>query len=145
MAERSRPRAATLAAAAFSVLCLAAPAVVLPAPFLVYNASASAPLGFYRVLPDGSLERGDLVLAWLPDPARWFAAARGYLPATVPLVKRVAALGGDVVCADSGIVVINDRVAAPRRSNPMRSSCSWRAFRLPTTDVISGRSAARRS
>jgi signal peptidase S26 family len=55
---------------------------------------------------------GFFVLAAMPEAARRFAAARGYLPLGAPVVKRVAALTGGVVCADSGIVVINHRVAA---------------------------------
>jgi type IV secretory pathway protease TraF len=85
---------------------------VRPMPRLVWNASASPPLGFYWVRSDQAASRGDFVLAALPEAARRLAAARGYLLAGVPVVKRVAALTGDVVCADSAIVVINDRVAA---------------------------------
>jgi conjugative transfer signal peptidase TraF len=85
---------------------------VRPMPRLVWNASASAPLGFYWVRSDQAASHGDFVLAALLEAARRLAAARGYLPAGVPMVKRVAALTGDVVCADYGIVVINDRVAA---------------------------------
>jgi hypothetical protein len=55
---------------------------------------------------------GHLVLALLPEAAARFAAERHYLPPSVPVVKRVAALASDFVCADSGIVVIDNRVAA---------------------------------
>ena len=53
-----------------------------------------------------------MVLALLPEAAARFAAERHYLPPSVPVVKRVAALASDFVCADSGIVVIDSRVAA---------------------------------
>jgi hypothetical protein len=55
---------------------------------------------------------GDLVLALLPEAAARLAAERHYLPPSVAVVKRVAALASDFVCADSGIVVIDSRVAA---------------------------------
>lgn len=83
-----------------------------PAPLIVYNASASAPLGFYRVLPTGVLDRGDLVLVRTPIGVRVLAAERGYLPATVPLVKRIEALAGDTVCAIDHAVTINGRHVA---------------------------------
>jgi conjugative transfer signal peptidase TraF len=101
-----------LAASLLAVLGLGLPMLTEPVPRLVYNATASAPLGFYRLISADRLDRGDLVLAHLPSAAARLAADRGYLPLSVPVVKRVAALAGDLVCADSGIVVINDRIVA---------------------------------
>lgn len=98
--------------AAAGLAGFAIPLLTSPIPRLVYNASASAPLGFYAVTRADAISRGDLVLARLPDAARRLAADRGYLPPDVPVVKHVGAISGDIVCADSGIVVINDRVAA---------------------------------
>ena len=81
-------------------------------PLLVWNATASAPIGLYLSVPIRHLARGDLVLAMpLPDVAR-FAASRGYLPLGVPLVKRIAALPGDVVCSVHGVIAINGRFVA---------------------------------
>ncbi len=77
-----------------------------PAPALVWNASASAPIGLYRVFP-GAVTRGDLVLIRPPDAVAQLAAERGYLPAGVPLIKRIAAIAGDQVCAVDGLVAIN--------------------------------------
>ena len=95
-----------------------------PTPLVIYNASASAPIGFYRVLPVGRLLRGDLVLVRTPDSVRTLAAERGYLPATVPLVKRIAALSGDTVCAVGRAVTINgyhvaNRFAADHLGRPL--------------------------
>ena len=53
--------------------------------------------------------RGDFVLARTPDSVRALAAARGYLPATVLLVKRITALEGDTVCAVDYTITINGR------------------------------------
>lgn len=77
-----------------------------PAPALVWNVSASAPIGLYRVV-SGAVTRGDLVLVRAPDAVAQLAAERGYLPAGVPLIKRVAAVAGDQVCAVDGLVTIN--------------------------------------
>jgi conjugative transfer signal peptidase TraF len=101
-----------LAASLLAVLGLGLPTLAKPAPRLVYNASASAPLGFYRLIAADHLARGDLVLAHLPESAARLAADRRYLPMSVPVVKRIAAVADDLVCADSGIVVINEHVAA---------------------------------
>jgi type IV secretory pathway protease TraF len=59
---------------------------------------------------------GDIVVAWPPPPARRLAAVRGYLPASVPLVKRVAAVAGDRICARRDRIFINGRAAARRWS-----------------------------
>jgi conjugative transfer signal peptidase TraF len=112
MCDPQRRRAPILALSLFAAIGLGLPELAKPLPLIVYNASASVPLGFYRVAVDAPITRGDLVLAHLPEAAARLAADRGYVPLSVPVVKRVAALGGDLVCADSGIVVINDRVAA---------------------------------
>jgi conjugative transfer signal peptidase TraF len=84
-----------------------------PAPWLVWNASASAPIGFYRILP-GEAGPGDLVLVHTPESVRQFAAERGYLPSNVPLVKRIVAGSGDLVCAAGDAISINGRVVAER-------------------------------
>jgi len=83
-------------------------------PLLVWNASASAPRGLYGVIPAEHYERGDLVLV---DPQPWigeFAARRGYLPAGVPLVKRISAAAGHTVCSDRLMVRVDGKPAAKR-------------------------------
>jgi conjugative transfer signal peptidase TraF len=109
---RRRPRA-ILALSLLGLGLIGLAMLARPAPWLVWNASASALIGFYRVLP-GKPVPGDLVLVHTPDSVRQLAAERGYLPATVPLVKRVAAQGGDVVCARDDVISVNGRVAAER-------------------------------
>jgi conjugative transfer signal peptidase TraF len=84
------------------------------APVLVYNGSASAPIGWYRVLPAFPMHDGDLVLVPLPEPFATLAAERGYVPLSVPLVKRVAASAGAAVCASGGEVTIDGKLAADR-------------------------------
>lgn len=91
-------------------LTIAAP----PAPRLVWNASSSAPVGLYWVRPRARFWRGAMVVARLPEPWRRFAAERRYLPANVPLVKRVAALAGDRVCAHDNVLSINGKAVATR-------------------------------
>lgn len=84
-------------------------------PMIVYNASRSAPLGFYRVTPLIPLSRGDLVLVETPASVRKLADTRGYLPATVPMIKHVTALSGDTVCAHADRILVNGTVIAGRQ------------------------------
>lgn len=86
-----------------------------PVPRLIWNASASAPVGLWQVAPDAPLQRGDMVAARLAEPWRSLAARRHYLPANVPLIKRIAASGGDRICASHGGVSVNGRMIAARR------------------------------
>lgn len=113
---------------------LAASILWKPSKLLVWNASASAPVGLYRIHADTSARRGDMVVAWTPEPARTLAARRHYLPANVPLVKRVAAVAGDRVCAVGGAILINGRRIAVRRQSDAagRSMPWWTGCRLLT-------------
>lgn len=86
-----------------------------PAPRLVWNASASAPLGLYAVTPGAPVDVGDMVIARVPDPWRMMAAQRRYIPANVPLVKRVAAVAGDEVCALGQEIFVNGKWVVERR------------------------------
>lgn len=92
---------------------LAATIALAPHPLLVWNASASAPIGLYRVGGTG-LATGDMVIAWPPAAARDFAARRHYLPINVPLVKRITAEPGDTVCALRQEIFVNGRWVAER-------------------------------
>ena len=118
-ARRLRRRRIVIAAMiTLSAAPLAASTLWHAPVLLVWNASASAPIGLYRVHGSGPISRGDMVVAWTPAPARALAARRHYLPANVPLVKRVAAIAGDRVCADeSGIAIDGRQVAARLRSD----------------------------
>lgn len=65
---------------------------------LIWNASASTPIGFYSVEPAGRLEVTDLVAVDAPEPIASFLADGGYLPRDTPLLKRVLGLPGQTVC-----------------------------------------------
>lgn len=113
-------RRALLAASGLGLIALALPALLDPAPRLVWNATASAPIGLWRITPGAVVGVGDTVLAWAPQPARRLAAARGYVPFNVPLLKTVAAAGGDTVCANGPQVLVNGGVVAVRLSRDRR-------------------------
>jgi conjugative transfer signal peptidase TraF len=111
--RRSRLRRSFVAGAA-GIALLWATIVAPPPPRLVWNASASAPLGLYAVSPGASLARGDMMIAWAPPGPRLLAARRHYLPVNVPLVKRVRGVPGDRICALGDTIRINGWVAAAR-------------------------------
>ena len=95
---------------------LGATIVAPPVPRLVWNASASAPIGLYLITPDAQIESGDMVVARLPLRMRDLAAARHYLPSNVPLVKRVAAIAGDEICTLGANIYRDGRWIAARKS-----------------------------
>jgi conjugative transfer signal peptidase TraF len=102
MTARSR----VLAAATIACALVLAPLVIRPGPRLVYNATSSAPVGFYW-LGTRPPRVGDLALVRPPPPlARWMAS-RHYLPLNVPLIKRIAAVEGQAVCIRSDVVMID--------------------------------------
>jgi conjugative transfer signal peptidase TraF len=79
------------------------------------------------------------VLVRTPAAVRDLAARRGYVPANVPLVKRIGAASGDVVCATGGMITIDAHVVAHRlqtdsvgRVLPSWSGC----LRLADNDVF---------
>lgn len=77
------------------------------APAFIWNASASAPIGLYRLAPAVPIGVGDLVIATPPTALATFLAERGYLPRGVPLIKRVLALAGATVCRIGATVAID--------------------------------------
>lgn len=114
---RSRLRARLVLAgiAAVGLAALAWAAFVQPLPRLIYNPSDSVPVGWYRVDPQrhgtDSLPRplsvGSVVLTTLPRDVAALAAQRGYLPAHIPLLKRVGAVAPQHVCIVAGQVRID--------------------------------------
>jgi len=111
---RSRRRRAIGWIALLSV-ALTATIALPPRPRLLWNASASTPIGLYRIGALNNLATGDMVAANVPASWRALAATRRYIPLEVPLVKRIAAEPGDTVCAIGSVITINDRRIARRR------------------------------
>jgi conjugative transfer signal peptidase TraF len=132
---RRRPRV-PLALAGLGLAALGFAALAEPAPRFIWNASASAPVGLYWV-SRAAPARGDLVLATLPPDARRLAAARGYLPSGVPLVKRLVAIAGDV-CAVGDTVFVNGTYVTTRRNRDSsgRELPLWTGCRTLAADEL---------
>ena len=89
--------------AILAVMALGVGATALPQhddrpPWLVWNASASVPIGLYAVDTIMDAHTGDLVVVRPPEPLARFLADGGYLPRGVLLLKHVAAVAGETVC-----------------------------------------------
>ena len=74
---------------------------------LIWNASASAPIGFYSIAFEGPFEVTDLVAVDAPEPLATFLAERGYLPKGVPLLKRILAVSGQTVCRSNLAITVD--------------------------------------
>ena len=72
-----------------ATLLVALTSVFHPAPKLLWNASASVPIGLYAVRRALPLHVGELVVITPPEPLAQFFATRRYLPLGVPLVNRL--------------------------------------------------------
>jgi len=94
-------------ATSFATMGIAVVAFVPMPPALVCNATASVPVGLYAIVPAERLEVDDLVAVAAPTALALFLDERGYLPAGVPLLKRVAALPGQRVCRDRGTITVD--------------------------------------
>lgn len=98
-----------------SLIALAWASFTPPTARVIYNASDSVPMGWYRVTPlDASsvtqldaIPVDSIVLTGLPASVATLADQRGYLPLQVPLLKRVGAVAPQHVCVIGNIVRID--------------------------------------
>ena len=74
---------------------------------LIWNVSASVPVGLYSVEPADTLEITDLVAVMPPPPLAAFLIARGYIGEGTPLLKRVMGLPGQDVCRLGNAITVD--------------------------------------
>jgi conjugative transfer signal peptidase TraF len=108
----------------FAALGIGMTTLFHPVPKLIWNASASVPIGLYRVRPAGDLQVTELVVVRPPAPLANFLAERGYLPKSVPLLKRILALSGQTVCRSGRTITVDSNVMGvaldhDRRGRPL--------------------------
>lgn len=123
-------RSGVLVGAGAALAALLLPALHRPHLRLVWNASASVPIGLYGIEPVTAPRVGDLV-AVRPSPALTrYMAERRYVEAGALLVKPVAGQSGDIFCRNDARVTLNGRgvaTALPRdrigRPLPRWSGC----------------------
>lgn len=114
MAPRSR-RAPTVATMLVGLGLIAVPGIANWQPRVIWNASASVPLGLYATALADGIAHGDLVLVHPPETLAAFLAARGYVARGVPLLKHVVALPPQVVCAEGDAIMVDGETMAQRR------------------------------
>jgi conjugative transfer signal peptidase TraF len=121
----------TLALTAAAAALVAATVGEKPVPLFVWNASESVPIGLYRVQPVGRLIVTDLVVAFPPEDLATRLAEGGYLPLGVPLIKRVVALPGQIVCREKLTVTVDgiEMGTARERDRRGRALPSWQGCR----------------
>ncbi len=130
-------RPAFLFGTAIPVLALASALVVSLPKKLIYNASESAPIGFYWI-DQRPILRGDYVYVRVPERVRNLVIERGYLPPDVPLLKRVAGLNGDRICRRFGEISIDGLVVATakRRDGQGREMPVWHGCHILTEQTV---------
>lgn len=119
-------------------------AAVHPTPRLIWNASASAPIGLYSVSPIDRPTAGEFV-AISPPPhwARWMAE-RHYLSLGVPLLKHITALPGQLVCRTGRAVSVDGVVIAFALSHDRlgRPLPDWQGcHQLRSTEIFAANAA----
>lgn len=75
-------------------------------PRLVWNATASVPVGLYRIVQDQP-RHSDIVAIRLPAPISALAVERHYLPVSALLLKPVAGSAGSRVCRWGHWIFVN--------------------------------------
>lgn len=128
MTGRLKTLAVTFGAAAALVVTL----VLEPLPLYIWNASASVPIGLYRLRPAERFHVTELVAVQPPEPLATFLDLNGYLPAGLPMLKRVLALPGQTVCR-SGLTISVDAIEmgeARDRDGRGRPLPKWQGCRV---------------
>lgn len=100
-------------------------------PLYMWNASASVPVGLYRLQSTDERYVSELVAVMPPERLATFLADGHYLPRGIPLLKHVLALPGQTVCRD-GLTVRVDTVAmgvARERDGRGRPLPTWQGCR----------------
>ena len=123
----------------FASLGIGASALFHPLPRLIWNASASVPIGLYAVHPAGALHVTELVVVQPPEALASFLDERRYLPRGVPMLKRVLALPGQTVCRTDRAIAV-DGIAmgdALNRDRSGRPLPVWQGCRrIPAGEVF---------
>ena len=130
---------ATIVVAMFGATVLVtAPAWIGHRPKLIWNASASVPVGLYRVELVDRIGVSDIAVVMPPERLADFLAERGYLPNGVPLLKHVLALAGTIVCRRGGSIIVYGVAfgRALERDRHGRPLPAWQGCRVIADDEV---------
>jgi type IV secretory pathway protease TraF len=106
------PTRLVAATAAGGVLLAALPVSWAQSPRWLWNTTASAPLGLYRLQATPTVRVGDWLAIRPPAALAAWLDARGALPSGVLLLKRAAALAPSEVCRRDGDILIDGTLLA---------------------------------
>jgi conjugative transfer signal peptidase TraF len=131
-------RVATMLTTVVTSITLGSSGFVDPPKTLIWNASASAPVGLYAVQAANDLAVTDLVAIMPPPLIAEFLADRGYLPNGMPLLKRILALPGRTVCRDGLDILAYGAIygRARERDNAGRKLPVWQGCRRIADDEL---------
>lgn len=128
----------TLTVTALAIIGIAAASAVDWPAKLIWNATASAPIGFYRVEPADRLAVPELIAVMPPEPLAAFMVERGYIARGVPLLKRVLGLPGQRVCRAGRTITVNgiEMGEALERDSLGRDLPIWQGCRVIGDDQL---------
>jgi conjugative transfer signal peptidase TraF len=108
-AQKDRPltRFRWVMTTSFAALSIGLSALFHPEPRLLWNVSASVPMGLYAVHPAGALHVGELLIVAPPEPLASLLDQRRYLPKGVPLLKHILALPSQTVCRTEPTIIVD--------------------------------------
>lgn len=109
-------RKRTIFIAVIGVLLIGFASVIRPQDRLIWNRTASAPIGFYWLNNAPFSQDRWVVVSASSDNARW-ASRRGYIGKDWPLLKKVAGVSGDEICRFEGSITLNGEQIAHAKSH----------------------------
>src|SRR5216684_8920091 len=133
MSARCATAFATIAAAGFLLSTVGG-----TTPHYIWNASNSVPMGLYHVQPATRLTVSELVAVQPPDLLAAFLDLNGYLPIGIPMLKRVLALPGQMVCRNGLTISVDgiDMGNALSRDSRGRPLPVWQGCRVVGADEL---------
>ncbi|QFT34100.1 Peptidase S26 [Labrenzia sp. THAF82] len=128
MSGRHRIGIATL----LSVGLVISPMMLAWSPRLIWNASASVPIGLYAARPVEEIRVDDLVTVYPSDDLVRFLDKRGYVNPGTPLIKYVAALSGTTVCRKDNTIIVGTEVRgrAQKQDREGRALPTWQGCQV---------------
>jgi conjugative transfer signal peptidase TraF len=103
-----------------------------PRPLYMWNASASVPVGLYRLQSTDQRYVTELVAVLPPEPLATFLVDGNYLPRGVPMLKHVLALPGHEVCRERLTILVDSTAmgVARERDGRGRPLPIWQGCRV---------------
>ncbi|TIO54511.1 MAG: S26 family signal peptidase [Mesorhizobium sp.] len=132
-------RSAILLVMALATMGALCPVLKPVPPKFVWNASASAAIGLYRIDARGPFGADDLVAVEPPATLKTFLADRGYLPKGVLLLKHILAVSAQTVCRNKFTISVDGRDVgvALERDRAGRELPGWQGcLRIPAGSVF---------